>query len=715
MNNYFISGSDCLECHPTCLTCNGVSSTNCITCVASKYFVSSNNSCVSCNANGYFISIDECLECHPTCLTCNGDLSTNCLTCSPGTYLSGSQCLECDPTCLTCNGPLSTNCLSCPPGSFFLSSNNSCIPCNVNGYFVSGTECLPCDSTCLTCNGPSSTDCITCAASTYLVPSNNSCVSCNVNSYFISGTQCLQCDSTCLTCNGASSSSCLSCKTGRYLENSTCLFFAQEIIDAAGDITGITSQMQYVASTVMPVMLVERSTSAMILVGFLADVGLYKYLNVPFPENFVSFCEKMDGFEPPNIFENMDSENGGDNPSSTIGKFEFWEVSATLLDNCSFAIAKELITLAIILGLNILVCLLKGFPKHSEAMRKFRTLFMWNVFLSYYLGDFPDLLLNSMIQLRENYVSSGYANFSFALAVIIVVIYALLAIYFLCILNKRQSQWQIAPDNSPHSKSTDTIQSDLIWRKIPDSLGILVEDFRENQRFARNYVLVMLLESFLQILVIFFFQESGLTQAILYIIIVLGFFLLSAWKRPYKSNLNQAIVLVNQGSKVVMGVFGVIFGINEKTQTISEDQINLLGLGLMILILVVVIINLAISFLILIKSFYETIKEKWISRRKKEHSKTKSSRSKEIETTKQNFVDEPSSTLKLPSSSHNLHASSNKQTHQHDHNSREGRFHLRFEPETPITVNEIHRPHDSKRITINHNFEENSIDEIQMS
>ena len=67
----------------------------------------------------------------------------------------------------------------------------------------------------------------------------------------------------------------------------------------------------------------------------------------------------------------------------------------------------------------------------------------------------------------------------------------------------------------------------------------------------------------------------------------------------------------------MIGTFATIFEINNITQTISEDQISLLGTILMILILIVMIINLAISLLIIIVSFYETIKAKWRSRRKK--------------------------------------------------------------------------------------------------
>ena len=450
----------------------------------------------------------------------------------------------------------------------------------------------------------------------------------------------------------------------------------------------------------MPMLLAERSTSAMILVGFLADVGLYKYLNVPFPENFVSFCEEMESFDPPNIFENMDSGNRGNNPTSIIGKFQFWEVSATLLDNCSFAIAKELLTLAIILGLNILVFLLKGFTRLSDVLRKVRTLFMWNVFLSYYLGDFPDLLLHSMIQLRENYVSSAYTNFSFALAVIIVSTYAVLAIYFRYLLNKKHPQWQ---KTTERRHSISTTKNTEKWEKIPDSLEILVEDFRENKTFARNFILVMFLETFLQILVIFFFQDNGLTQAILYIIIVLGFLILSAWKRPYKSNLHMAILLLNQGSKIVMGMIAAIFGINDIIQFISLELINLIGLILMLLILIVMGINLVVSFLIVIISFYERIQE-WRLRRKIEHSHRRA-RNAEMNPKTHNFIDEQSPSFGR--SSLDLHADSNLQVRSRDENGHEERMRPSLESKHSLKHKKAHTNNDSKRTNIRWHIENN--------
>ena len=51
--------------------------------------------------------------------------------------------MNCDTSCLTCSvGASPTSCTSCPSGTYLLSSNNSCVACDVDGYIISGAECL---------------------------------------------------------------------------------------------------------------------------------------------------------------------------------------------------------------------------------------------------------------------------------------------------------------------------------------------------------------------------------------------------------------------------------------------------------------------------------------------------------------------------------------------------------------------------------------------
>ena len=624
----------CVTCDTSCKKCTGKAASQCTACYSGKYLLAANSSCVPCNTDNYGPLGTDCVNCDTSCLTCSvGASPTSCTSCPSGTYLllsnnscvscnvdgyfiSSDECLQCDSECLTCNGVSPTSCLSCPSGTYLLPSNMSCAACNVDGYFISGTECLQCDPTCLTCNGAMSTNCITCVTSKYFVSSNNSCISCDVSGYFISGTECLQCDPTCLTCNGTSSTSCFSCKPGNYLQNSTCIKddLKNKFI-SAGKLAGIIMQAQTVATSVLPAVTGGLSTSAVLLVGFLADVDIYKYINVDFPQNFVDFCQQIGAASLPNIFQRLDTVNEGNNPSSTIEKFQFWGLSATLLDNSSTAIFKEFVTLGIILGLNILMLSFKAYPRFHGLLNKARRLFMWNLFLSYFLGDFSELLLNSMVQLRENYVSSAYANLSFAFAVLIVIAYPLLLGYLIFLVNKTPPK-QLKPTKSD-VLGTPTTRKQVIlkWGEVPHSIGILVEDFRSNSSFTRNFMFIMLLESFLQILVVFFLQQNGVTQALLYTIIVIVFVTLCAWHRPYKSKLQMALLLLNLISKAVMGIMAIIFGLNDILRFISQLLFDLMGATLGLLILVVIGTNFLISIMIMIISIYEWVKE-WRKRSK---------------------------------------------------------------------------------------------------
>ena len=471
-----------------------------------------------------------------------------------------------------------------------------------------------------------------------------------MNGYFISGSKCLQCDPTCLTCNGASATSCLSCESGSSLNNSTCVKdeLINNTVTSAAKLTGFAMQAQSIATSVLPAVTGGVSTSAMLLVGFLADVDIYKYINVDFPENFVSFCRQMEETSLPNIFQNLDTENEGDNPSSTIGKFQFWDVSTTLLDNSSVAIFKNLATLGVILVLNILVPIFKGYPRLHGLLNKIRRLFMWNIFLSYFLGDFSELLLNSMIQLRENYVSSAYANLSFAFAVLIVIAYPLLFVYLVYKLNKKYPLQMNAERGRAYRSSPRINHKSPKWAEIPASIGIVVEDFRENNSFTRNFQLILMLESFLQILVVFFPQENRLAQAVIYTIIVVVYTLLSVW------HLQMAILLINLISKAIMGIMTIVFGSNDIARSISQASLDRMGLTLIVLILLVIGANFLISVVLIIISLYEWIKE-WIARHKKKTLKPHTNNTR-ITVTRNNFISEqhPSRPADISLDHHNL-------------------------------------------------------------
>ena len=110
-----------------CATSNCPNSfSNCQSCVRNN---AGNLVCVGCNA-GYFLSPDTglCDYCHPSCLTCNGKTSSDCLSCpSYSLFYSnlGICAYNCSKNCLTCDGSGTTNCLSCANSLILL--NKQCV------------------------------------------------------------------------------------------------------------------------------------------------------------------------------------------------------------------------------------------------------------------------------------------------------------------------------------------------------------------------------------------------------------------------------------------------------------------------------------------------------------------------------------------------------------------------------------------------------------
>lgn len=149
----------CVACNPSCKTCNGTNSNQCLTCPTGANRIASvdaSNSC-PCNTGFYDSGVQICSACHNSCLTCNGPSSSQCLTCptssNRATVINASNqcpclvnfydnatnikvCLNCHPSCNTCTGSGSNQCLTCPPASnrsSVVNGSNQCL-CSTGFY-----------------------------------------------------------------------------------------------------------------------------------------------------------------------------------------------------------------------------------------------------------------------------------------------------------------------------------------------------------------------------------------------------------------------------------------------------------------------------------------------------------------------------------------------------------------------------------------------------
>jgi proprotein convertase subtilisin/kexin type 5 len=143
-----------MSCDAACLTCTGPNNSTCTSCTGGLLLVQNltGGYCIgACLAVGYTQSGTSCLECHTSCLTCSGTANNECLSCPSGTYLSNSycrmvcppasfpnttssQCSPCDGSCTYCFGSTIDNCTGCVSGMVLF--NFTCTLSCPAGYTV---------------------------------------------------------------------------------------------------------------------------------------------------------------------------------------------------------------------------------------------------------------------------------------------------------------------------------------------------------------------------------------------------------------------------------------------------------------------------------------------------------------------------------------------------------------------------------------------------
>lgn len=118
----FSAGAQCAQCSPSCRTCTGPSSNDCVLCASGSYLF--NGNCVQANSdgvcqgtNGMFAdnNKNECDTCGAKCTSCkipNFSVASTanqlqCTGCLPGFVLSQGKCVE-----------------SCPAGTFVSPQDN---------------------------------------------------------------------------------------------------------------------------------------------------------------------------------------------------------------------------------------------------------------------------------------------------------------------------------------------------------------------------------------------------------------------------------------------------------------------------------------------------------------------------------------------------------------------------------------------------------------
>ena len=170
----------CQRCHNLCSSCDGPTTSDCLTCS----YANSTTPRTSCLESCEQTSALDCVMCHEQCSGCTGPTDRDCvmcredsivdsqsrLVCVPqcqgNTFLSQEsgayRCQECDSECNGCRGSSNTDCTTCCNANFTNNSVSMCLAMYPSDYYEAKGTCLPCHEYCIRCTGPSSRNCTEC-------------------------------------------------------------------------------------------------------------------------------------------------------------------------------------------------------------------------------------------------------------------------------------------------------------------------------------------------------------------------------------------------------------------------------------------------------------------------------------------------------------------------------------------------------------------------
>ncbi|KAL4512760.1 hypothetical protein ABPG72_017445 [Tetrahymena utriculariae] len=215
----------CLKCQLGCSKCSlfsvcqeCASIQNSQGAIQTYIFDAQHQSCYLDCPNGQYFDLQtrECTSCNISCLTCNGKTNQNCLSCINGAKVNSQGMCQCTnknegfssdfTQCIPCQIQYcnqcfySNSCELCQQYALFDPKQNKCV-C-MNGYFYSDSyqKCIKCIQTsCQTClsDGKTCTKC----QSGYLMTKYSICVYCNNYLYSSDGKSCdSKCPNLCQVC-----------------------------------------------------------------------------------------------------------------------------------------------------------------------------------------------------------------------------------------------------------------------------------------------------------------------------------------------------------------------------------------------------------------------------------------------------------------------------------------------------------------------------------
>ena len=388
-------------------------------------------------------------------------------------------------------------------------------------------------------------------------------------------------------------------------------------IESVAQASKIGRLLQETGASMITIVLGGMSNAAIFLLDAPGELELYKYLNIYFPENFVAFYNFLYAGNIsliPNLF--MHLNNGEETPTSTFHKFGYWKTPILLLERCGDGLSKQIVTLILIIFTWIPALIYKRKDKNPSFFLKLNYIFRWNLLISFFLGDFTFLILQTMLQFHEISFQNmdTFSILSITATFLILVTYALIFGIGAYQVNKKRLEIPFYM-TSARKKLQKRIEKD----KFPPSLAVFKDELNDDHFLDKNFLFVLKFQDFLNCLNYFFLQEAPLAQCYIFTLLSGFLMLVIVILRPFPSTLNFVAILFNETGKLLLGIIAIMIATTfQSGQYLSQDTTLIVGKVMISMVLAIFGGNLLIALYGLGVQLYQCISRKRKENRKKE-------------------------------------------------------------------------------------------------
>lgn len=238
--------------------------------------------------------------------------------------------------------------------------------------------------------------------------------------------------------------------------------------------TQIGSFIHESGSGMLSVALGGTSNAAIFTLQAPIKLELFKYLNIQFPANFVAYYNSRwpsNTTTTRNLFSLI--KKGSDTSIAISGyyQFSFWSTPIVLLERCGRLLNKELVSLLLcfLTWLPVLICKNKDETPKSKIFTKLHYTVRWNLVITFFVGDFSVLILQTMIQFHEVSFQEldAFSILSIVVTILILIAYALIIGFGIYQVNKRRLEIP-----SYMTSALKQLKKKIEKEKFPESLAV---------------------------------------------------------------------------------------------------------------------------------------------------------------------------------------------------------------------------------------------------